>query len=54
VEEVPRSGDVHSEAGGLGGFDHLGVANRTARLYDGPYAAIDQRLKAVREGEEGV
>src|SRR5262245_20444233 len=54
MEEVAGSGDVHAETGGLGGFDHLRVADRTTRLYDGPYATIDQRLKPVREGEECV
>ena len=54
VGEVPRAGEVHRDARGLRGLDHLGVAHRPTRGHDRAHAGVEEHLEPVGEGEEGV
>ena len=54
VGEVAGAGEVHGDAGGLGGVDDLLVTDGATRLDDGADPGVDEDLEAVGEGEEGV
>src|SRR3954447_17408246 len=54
VVEVAGTGEVHRPAGRLDGLDHPLVAERAAPLHDGADPRLEQELRAVVEGEEGI
>ena len=51
---MARAGEVHRHAGRLAGRDDLGVTDRATGLDDGLDPGVDEDLRAVGEGEEGV
>ena len=54
MEEVPGAREVHRDAGGLRGGDHLGVAHRPAGLHHGAHPALEEHLKPIGEREECI
>ena len=54
MREVAGAGEVHGDAGGLGGLNDLPVADGAAGLDDGAHAGVKEHLEAIGEGEEGV
>ena len=54
VGEVAGAGEVHRDAGRLGGRDDLVVADRAAGRDDGADAGVEQDLQPVGEREERV
>ena len=51
---MPRTREDHRHAAFVAEFDRVLVAFAAARLDDGGDAGVDQDLRAVVEGEEGV
>src|SRR3954469_16454691 len=54
VVEVAGTGGVHRAAGRAGGPGARVVAGRAARLHDAADPSLEQQLRTVVEGEEGV
>ena len=54
MTEVARSRENHRYSSLVSCLDHLGIANRTARLNDRGDSRFDSRLQAISEGEKGI